>query len=232
MTKFVRLQMEAATSITFRLARNLYTGATLSFNSTRAKEITPKALELLNGEQTSQIRYGAGITISYDSRDFIPNPYKGVYAKIIQKGYTNFEGKPFWSTDFTLDLYRKICKDGVLALDLYGLLQYGDVPWSMKSALGGTSRMRGYYKGRYRDDNSLSIQMEYRQRIWSVHGIAAWIGGGTIWGKEEKFRWSHILPNYGIGYRLAFKDRINIRLDYGFGKRGEHGFIFSLNEAF
>jgi hypothetical protein len=39
------------------------------------------------------------------------------------------------------------------------------------------------------------------------------------------------LPNYGIGYRWEFKKRVNVRLDWGFGKR-QMGVIFSINEAF
>ena len=40
------------------------------------------------------------------------------------------------------------------------------------------------------------------------------------------------LPNYGIGYRWEFKNRVNVRLDYGFGKKGQSGFLFNINEAF
>ena len=41
-----------------------------------------------------------------------------------------------------------------------------------------------------------------------------------------------ILPNFGIGYRWEFKKDVNVRLDYGFGKNGQKGFIFNINEAF
>ena len=45
-------------------------------------------------------------------------------------------------------------------------------------------------------------------------------------------RASHVLPNFGIGYRWEFKKDVNVRLDYGFGKGGQSGFIFNINEAF
>ena len=41
-----------------------------------------------------------------------------------------------------------------------------------------------------------------------------------------------LLPNAGIGYRWEFKKDVNVRLDYGFGKGGQSGFIFNINEAF
>ena len=71
-----------------------------------------------------------------------------------------------------------------------------------------------------------------RQKIYNRHGIAIWGGCGTIWGKQNHFQWNRFLPNYGIGYRWEFKKRMNVRLDYGFGKKGQSGFMFSINEAF
>ena len=29
-----------------------------------------------------------------------------------------------------------------------------------------------------------------------------------------------------------FKKNVNVRLDYGFGKNGQSGFLFNINEAF
>lgn len=40
-----------------------------------------------------------------------------------------------------------------------------------------------------------------------------------------------MLPTYGVGLRWEFKHRVNIRIDYGFGKH-TRGFIFNVNEAF
>ena len=48
----------------------------------------------------------------------------------------------------------------------------------------------------------------------------------------QQFNWKHTLPNYGLGYRWEFKKRVNVRLDYGFGRKGQSGFMFSINEAF
>lgn len=47
----------------------------------------------------------------------------------------------------------------------------------------------------------------------------------------DKFKWKQTLPTYGIGYRWEFKNRVNVRLDYGFGK-GVSAFYFGINEAF
>jgi len=97
--------------------------------------------------------------------------------------------------------------------------------------LGGSYGMRGYYEGRYRDRDLVQAQVELRQKVYRRHGVALWVGAGNFFPKMERFRWSHTLPNGGVGYRWEFKNRINVRLDYGVGK-GETGFYFSVNEAF
>lgn len=231
-TDYLRLQSQIKADFLYRIGKGFYIGPTVSYDYSKGKDLSERAAELLDGEPKSTSYAGLGAVVTYDSRDFIPNAYKGFYLKLIQKGYTDFSGKPFFNTTVTSDFYQKVWKGGILAFDFFGEFQYGKVPWTMASKLGGSYRMRGYYEGRYRDNNSMSLQMEYRQKIYNRHGIAAWVGCGTVWGPQEKFSWSRILPNYGIGYRWEFKNRMNVRLDYGFGKRGQSGFMFSINEAF
>ncbi|MDE6286653.1 MAG: hypothetical protein K2L99_06645, partial [Muribaculaceae bacterium] len=61
--------------------------------------------------------------------------------------------------------------------------------------------------------------------------VVVWGGAGTVFNHFKEINSRTILPNYGIGYRWEFKQRVNVRLDMGFG-RGISGFIFSINEAF
>jgi len=65
--------------------------------------------------------------------------------------------------------------------------------------------------------------------------------GGQVWG-TEKFRWGNTLCSFGCGYRFEFKNRMNIRLDYGWGNFGNQNlpwdrkrssaFLFTASEAF
>lgn len=64
------------------------------------------------------------------------------------------------------------------------------------------------------------------------NGVVVWIGAGTVFNKFSALCMDRVLPNYGIGYRWEFKKNVNVRLDYGFGKNGQSGFIFNINEAF
>lgn len=91
--------------------------------------------------------------------------------------------------------------------------------------------MRGYYSGRYIDNNIISGLVELRQHVIQRFGFTAWIGGGTIFPSIKEFSTKNIFPNYGIGLRFEVKSNVNARIDYGFGK-GTGGFVFNISEAF
>lgn len=237
--KYMRHQAEFKSDFMFSVAQNLYIGPSVGFRFISGANFTENNLgisgeEMLNSADRITRYASTGAALTYDSRDFIPNAYKGVYFNFVQRIFTDFSHKPFFSTDMTFDVYKVAWKGAIFAFDANTVLQYGpgDVPWTMKTTLGGSNRLRGYYDGRYRDDNSLQLQVEYRQKIYNRHGIVLWGGCGTIWSKNESFKWKNILPNYGVGYRWEFKKRMNVRLDYGFGKNGQSSFLFSINEAF
>ena len=72
---------------------------------------------------------------------------------------------------------------------------------------------------------------ELQDRV-DADGIVAWAGLGTVFNKFSSMRARNVLPNFGLGYRWEFKKNVNVRLDYGFGKSGQSGFLFNINEAF
>ena len=58
-----------------------------------------------------------------------------------------------------------------------------------------------------------------------------WVGAGNIGSKMGELTDTKWLPTYGVGYRFAFKPRVNVRLDFGFGNE-ESAIYFNINEAF
>ena len=170
----------------------------------------------------------------YDSRDFITNAYRGIYFKAEQRFFPSFMGnrETFYRTEVQWNAYHPLWKGAVMAYDVHGMFNYGNPPWTMLALMGGSSRMRGYYEGRYRDNNLIEAQVELRQKVYGRNGIVIWGGAGNVFPSFSKFNGAHTLPNYGIGYRWEFKKRVNVRLDYGFGLRGQKSFMFGINEAF
>lgn len=190
-------------------------------------------ISYLEGQRHRITSVGAGVIASYDTRDFIPNPNRGVYLKAEYIHFAKGLGSThsFSQTDMIASYYQSVWKGGILAFDLHGQFNSGTVPWSMMAAMGNSRRMRGYYEGRYRDKKILEGQVELRQKVYGRSGVAVWAGAGNVFHRTDEVRLDETLPTFGIGYRWEFKKRVNIRLDYGIG-RSQSGFYFNINEAF
>ena len=229
---YKRLQNQVKVDFMVRVATDFYLGANGSFNYIEGKDFSD--ISYLNGEHSCYINTGAGVFLMYDSRDVITNAHRGIYLKVEERFFPAFLGNrgAFSRIEFQGNAYHEVWKGGVLAYDLYAMFNYGDTPWTMLALLGGSYRMRGYYEGRYRDKQMIAVQAELRQKIYGRSGIAVWAGAGNVFPALDRFKWNQTLPNYGLGYRWEFKKRMNVRLDYGFGKKGQSSFLFGINEAF
>lgn len=227
-----RWQAQAEVSFLFRVADNFYIGPMASYDYVIGKHI--ERPELLQGMDQHTWNVGAGVSLVYDNRDNLTNPHRGIFLNINQMFRPGFMGNDyaFSTTAFRFDAYQRLGKGTVLAEDIRANLNFGNPSWGMMAELGGTHSMRGYYEGRYRDKYSLEATVELRQHVWKRNGIVVWVGAGTIFPKFSALRSKQILPNAGVGYRWEFKKNVNVRLDYGFGKSGQSGFLFNINEAF
>ena len=227
-----RWQAQAEAAFLFRVADNFYVGPMASYDYVIGKNI--ERPELLNGMDHHTWNVGAGISLVYDNRDNLTNPHRGIYLNLKQMFRPRFMGNDyaFSTTKFRFDCYQQLGAGTVLAEDFGANFNFGNPSWGMMANLGGTSSMRGYYEGRYRDKHSLEATVELRQHVWKRNGIVVWAGAGTVFPKFSELRSNRILPNVGVGYRWEFKKNVNVRLDYGFGKSGQSGFLFNINEAF
>ena len=227
-----RWQAKVSASWLFRLADNLYVGPAAVYDYVKASRV--ERPELLAGMDGKTWNVGFGATLVYDSRDVLTNPHRGAYLSLSQIFRPKFLGNTyaFSTTELQASLYRNVWNGAILAGDLRTMLNFGNPSWGMMALLGNSNSMRGYYEGRYRDKHKIEAQLELRQHVWRRNGVALWVGAGTVFPKFSQLRADRILPNYGIGYRWEFKKNVNVRLDYGFGKSGQSGFLFNINEAF
>lgn len=214
----------------FRLAEDFYVGPMLQWDYASSGAIEDE--ELLDGQDHVVRNYGFGITMQYDSRDLMTNAYSGVYVYLNQI----FRPKFLWNryaystTNLEACYYHRAWRGAVIAGQVTALFNLGNPSWAMMALMGNSENMRGYYKGRYRDKHMTTAQVEVRQYIWRRFGAVVWGGAGSVFHDSDSFR--HWLPNYGVGLRWEFRRRVNVRLDYGFGKKGQSGFMFNINEAF
>lgn len=173
------------------------------------------------------------VSLEYDSRDFEPNPQRGRLLSAEWAAYRRDFGSDNDYDRVTLNYrqYQRLSSCSILAWEVFGQAVTGDVPWYAFSELGSDKRMRGYYIGQYRDNYQLSAQVEWRHQFNARHGMVSWMGAGNIASDADGLFEESWLPTLGVGYRFAFKPRINVRFDLGIGKDST-GFYFHINEAF
>lgn len=232
-SSYSRVKFEFKPRFMFRVFDNAYLGPVANFQYVKVSDMDQKAIELTGTDESKFMTTGAGLTFVYDSRDVITSATRGWLFQLDQLFYPSFFGNDdrYYMTDVTLATYHKAWKGAVIAGEFHSLLNFEDVPWPMLASVGGPNRMRGYYEGRYRDKCIVEAQVELRQHLWRRNGAVLWLGVANVFPEFEAMRLRKTLWNAGVGYRWAFKQGVNVRLDLGFTKNGI-GFAFNINEAF
>lgn len=189
--------------------------------------------DILPSEVTNATSSGVLLGMEYDTRDFEPNPMRGQFLDIewIANRDSLGSDEDYDNLVANYRLYQQWSNSTIIAMEVYSQSIFGDAPWFDYAQLGDDQRMRGYYQGQYRDKHQLSTQIEIRHTIAGRHGVVAWLGAGNIAPTYHDLFASSWLPTVGVGYRFAFKARINVRVDLGVGKDST-GFYFQINEAF
>ena len=178
---------------------------------------------------------GVGATLTMDSRDNVFYPSRGVLWDARLVFYGTQIGGEFDFTELVTDLrwYKPFGEHHVVGAQAYVALARGDPPYFKLPKLGGSSRMRGWYEGRYRDRVYVMGQVEYRALVTRRFGFVAFAGLGDVGNRFSDFRESHTKLSGGLGLRYVLdpRERLNLRADFGVG-RGTSGVYFAIEEAF
>ncbi|MEJ2104104.1 MAG: BamA/TamA family outer membrane protein [Ignavibacteriaceae bacterium] len=179
---------------------------------------------------------GLGLAFSWDSRDNNFFPSQGGFYELYTTNFSKFIGSDFVYNKTVIDLrhYFNLTLDHVLALQAYLLAENNSPPFYDLGLLGGSTMMRGYINGRYRDKTYYTFQTEYRipQLFWKF-GLILFAGFGDVAPSISKIEISNVKPTYGFGirFRLDELQKVEVRMDIGFGK-GTNGLYFDINQAF
>ena len=180
-----------------------------------------------------------GLNLSFDNRDYVYYPTKGLSFSIRPKLNREWLGSDndYVDTDFNASYFIPLSAKGILAFGMAGGIATGDVPFDGYQTYGTRNNLRGYPGGKYRGRNMVAIQTEYRRNIYNRWGGVVFAGTGSIWGHDEEGEETferNWLPSAGIGarYMVSLEKRINIRLDYAIGVDGNQGVYFGIMEAF
>ena len=188
----------------------------------------------VSSRTTSLKALAAGLQSVIDSRDNILNPGQGYFLDVqslVTRSGNNLLSLR-WSADYRH--YRSISKRLVLAGRIYGQAISGETVFYDLSLYGGDRFMRGYYFGRFRDQNMWLAAAEARYRIYRRWGAALFGGTGTVGYTPGQAITNPMKPAWGLGLRFQAdrRENINLRIDYARGRDGQSGFYFAFGEAF
>ncbi|GIU53925.1 BamA/TamA family outer membrane protein [Shewanella sp. KT0246] len=185
----------------------------------------------------SNFSSGVVVTSIYDSRDYRLNATQGWLFQIDAGLYQNSEYSTFSTYNVEVANYIDLSSTsilsnapGLIAWQVQGHFTSGDVPWNLLPDLGGSSAMRGFIKGRYRDEQMMMGQVEYRLPIFQRYGMVFWGAVGSVAPNVSDLT-EELLASYGTGFRFKIKDNINLRFDVGVGEN-ETNFYLNVNEVF
>lgn len=224
------------------IAENFYIGLEADFqqfsrvNFKKGKDVS--GFELPIGSQGSS-NLGIGLGIVYDDRHDVLNVRHGNFAEL---AFVNFAPafSDFSFSQVSLDtrIFRPVGKHNVVAWQFLGKFLSGDVPFNHLALMGGESMMRGYYYGRYRDNNMMATQLEYRMLPLPLGftdrvGAAVFTGAGTVFPEFSMDSIKKIAWSAGGGLRfLLFPNKdIYARFDWAFTQEG-NGYYLYIGEAF
>lgn len=176
-------------------------------------------------EQPNYLR--SGVFWDYDRRDQPKYPRAGTHVRVSFNTYR----------DVTLDRYsfnrfdaeasgymRGLRLQDVVAVR--GRLTYANnspghvVPFYMLPTMGGGSSLRAFDEFRYRGENALLLNAEYRVPVHKFVDVAAFVDGGTVSQDYQGINPNGLITNYGVGLRLHTATRMIFRFDVAHGREG------------
>ena len=227
-------------------------------NATKA----PNGLSLLARDASQGLAVGLGggrvslmqQALLYDTRDFEPDPTRGVYFEL-----ANEWSNPAIGSDFAFDkLFTQIKAFRRIAVGprtvLAGRVGVGNIfgndapffefqdQWSPDgsvNALGGSRSLRGYRANRFLGRALWFANAEVRARLTEFTvgrqrfalGVAPFVDAGTVRDRWQSLGLDRVRWSYGAGARVAWNQSTMISLDLGRSREDQLVF-FGLGQSF
>ncbi len=178
---------------------------------------------------------GLGFSSTYDNRNDSFWPTKGILVESLLDKFDKIIGSDYNFIKWTLDFrsFFRLIGNTVIATQVYNYSTFGKTPLRDQATLGGARNMRGIYDGRFRDNNSISLIVEYRVPLFWRFGICTFGDIGNVYNKPKDLS-APLKYSFGGGLRVALlkKDQLNIRLDYGYYTNRNQGLYLNIGECF
>jgi outer membrane protein assembly factor BamA len=232
--KYPRLRMDY-----LRRYKDTYVGVRARFDNFNLYKVKENGIldtvNQITGRSGGKIS-GLGLIAQYDTRDFLYNSTKGMYAEVEIHTEQVWTGSDFRYTRFSTDVtkYIGLKEKHILVLNSVIGTLVGDPIFYELFHLGSPKQIRGYQDRRFIDRNIITFNTEYRYPIYKrFNGVAFTALGnvaptfGKLFDQTPKF-------TYGVGlrYTLNKEDRLRLRLDYALTLTEGSAFYLTANDAF
>jgi hypothetical protein len=230
-----------------RLAENFYIGLETDFVS--LNNVTFEDPDNSNQQADIPIPFGAegttnfgiGAGLVFDQRRNVLNERNAFFSEVAFLNYNTF-----WDSDVEYSsiisdtrFFKSLNSRNVIAMQLLGEFNFGgEIPFNQLSQMGGKNIMRGYFRGRFRDENQIAFQAEYRLlplKLGFSDRIGATVFGGVgdVFSEWNELNINDIKWSAGVGARfLLFQQKdVYLRVDYAITP-DENGFYIGVGEAF
>ena len=230
---FTERTFQGSTAAAVRVASAIYVGVQGLVDARENTDIEPGSpLTRVEGA-TGGLYLGGGPFVSYDDRDSTYAASRGTFAQVGYQFFPRELGGDFHFSSLRADFRHFIpLGEQVLAFQAVGQLTSGTTPFYALPRIGGP-QLRGVRLGRFRDNDMVEAQAEFRFPIFGRFGGTTFVGVGQVARTVADLSFSELKPAGGLGLRYAIvpSEKINIRLDFAYSELGL-AYYLDLAEAF
>lgn len=215
---------------------SLYLHGGLRLTRSRLRERVPGGLldgGAIPGASGSEV-LTALLGVMIDSRNDVGAPRTGSYVRVVPSLATPMSGTDATFRRLTIDARRyRALGVHVLAFQLQYDGIRGTAPFDLMPMIGSDTALRGYPRGRFRDQHALTTQAELRSVQWRRVGAVLFTAAGTVAPRASALTTGAWYPSAGVGlrYLLSPRYRTIVRADLAVG-RGSFGINVGIGEAF
>ncbi len=192
----------------------------------------------LPGLRTSIELANAGLSILHDSRNHPGHTTAGGIDRFMLGVYTQTDDDiyGFWWASIDIKRYFNLFFERVLILRVSGAVveQYADrqIPFYYLSELGHKETIRGFKRGRFRDNDMVLGSLEYRYPLMTPVDAVLFLDAGQVADNIfNDFSADNFHYGYGGGFNIWTENSIAAQLILGKSKDGLR-FYLNLNQEF
>ena len=195
---------------------------------------TPQTLQGLGSSPTYVHTQG---TVGFDWRTSPGYSRRGGFYGVTVHDYSDTDKAfGFQQVDYEAIQHIPILREAWV-ISLRGLLQTAfdkdnqDIPFYMLPSIGGGSSLRGFSSWRFRDQNSLLLQAEWRIMVNRFLDTAIFYDAGKVTARTSDLDFDHLKSDVGFGVRFHGPIATPLRIEVAKSNEGLT-LVFSSSAAF